>query len=278
VDNDWDWQWDASLYAGSARHYAVGRMAYPVALGEAIRDELGLDGRGRLLDVGCGPGSLTLLLAPYFAEAVGVDADGEMVEVAASRAAEQNLSTVKWRRMRAEELPGELGTFQVVSFAQSFHWMNQELVADRVRGMLEPEGAWVHVGATTHRGIEGTQELAHPRPPWAAIDELVRRYLGPVRRAGQSVLPTGTRPGEEVVMRAAGYRGPTRVVVGGNEVEERTVDEVVAAVFSLSSSTPHLLGEELPAFEADLRELLTKAADNGLFSEQRREIEAVIWR
>jgi hypothetical protein len=278
VDNDWDWQWDASLYAGSARHYAVGRMAYPLALGEAIRDELGLDGRGRLLDVGCGPGSLTLLLAPYFAEAVGVDADGEMLEVAASRAAEQKLSNVKWRQLRAEELPGELGTFQVVSFAQSFHWMNQELVADRVRGMLEPEGAWVHVGATTHRGIEGEQQLPHPRPPWDAIDALVTRYLGPVRRAGRSMLPTGTRPGEEVVMRAAGYRGPTRVVVGGNEVEERTVDEVVAAVFSLSSSTPHLLGAELPAFEADLRELLTEASDNGLFSEQRREIEAVIWR
>jgi SAM-dependent methyltransferase len=278
VDNDWDWQWDASLYAGSARHYAVGRMAYPVALGEAIRDALGLDGRGRLLDVGCGPGSLTLLLAPYFAEAVGVDADGEMIEVAASRAAEQKLSNVKWQQLRAEELPAELGTFQVVSFAQSFHWMDQELVADRVRGMLEPEGAWVHVGATTHRGIEGEQPLPHPRPPWHAIDELVTRYLGPVRRAGRSVLPTGTRPGEEVVMRAAGYRGPTRVVVGGNEVEERAVDEVVAAVFSLSSSTPHLLGAELPAFEADLRELLTEASDNGLFSEQRREIEAVIWR
>ena len=278
MNNDWDWQWDASLYAGSARHYAVGRMAYPVALGEAIRDELDLDGRGRLLDVGCGPGSLTLLLAPYFAEAVGVDADGDMVEVAASRAAEQKLSNVKWQQLRAEELPGELGSFQVVSFAQSFHWMDQALVADRVRGMLEPDGAWVHVGATTHRGIDGADDLPHPRPPWKAIEGLVARYLGPVRRAGKSLLPAGTRPGEETVMRAAGYRGPTRVVVGGNEIEERTVDDVVAAVFSLSSSTPHQLGSQLAAFEADLRELLTKAADNGLFSEQRREIEAVIWR
>jgi hypothetical protein len=49
-------------------------------------------------------------------------------------------------------------------------------------------------------------------------------------------------------------------------------------VFSLSGSAPHLFGADLPAFEADLRELLTKAADNGLFAEQRREIEAVIWR
>ena len=272
---EWNWQWDPSLYAGSAEHYAVGRMAYPAALADAVRDELGLDGSGRLLDVGCGPGSLTLLLAPLFAEAVGVDADGGMLEVAASRS---ELTNVRWRQLRAEELPADLGTFRVVTFAQSFHWMDQALVADRVRGMLTPGGAWVHVGATTHRGVEGTDELPHPRPPWDDIDKLVVRYLGPVRRAGQSVLPTGTRGGEEEVMRAAGYRGPTRIVVGGNEIEDRSVDDIVASVFSLSSSTPHLLGADLAAFEADLRDLLTKAADNGLFSERRREIEAVIWR
>jgi SAM-dependent methyltransferase len=272
---EWDWQWDPTLYAGSAEHYAVGRMAYPAALADAVRDELGLDGTGRLLDVGCGPGPLTLLFAPLFAEAVGVDADGGMLEVAASRSTSTN---VRWRQLRAEELPADLGTFRVVTFAQSFHWMDQELVADRVRGMLAPDGAWVHVGATTHRGVEGTDELPHPRPPWDDIDKLVVRYLGPVRRAGQGVLPTGTRPGEEEVMRAAGYRGPTRIVVGGNEVEDRSVDDLVASVFSLSSSTPHLFGPDLPAFEADLRDLLTTAADNGLFSERRREIEAVIWR
>ena len=272
---EWNWQWDPSLYAGSAEHYAVGRMAYPAALADAVRDELGLDGSGRLLDVGCGPGSLTLLLAPLFAEAVGVDADGGMLEVAASRSESTN---VRWRQLRAEELPADLGTFRVVTFAQSFHWMDQALVADRVRGMMTPDGAWVHVGATTHRGVEGTDELPHPRPPWDDIDKLVVRYLGPVRRAGQSVLPTGTRGGEEEVMRTAGYRGPTRIVVGGNEIEDRSVDDIVASVFSLSSSTPHLLGPDLAAFEADLRDLLTKAADNGLFSERRREIEAVIWR
>ena len=86
-------------------------MAYPVALGEALRDELGLDGTGRLLDVGCGPGSLTLLLAPYFAEAVGVDADGDMLQVAASRAAQSDVPNAVWRQLRAEQLPGELGSF-----------------------------------------------------------------------------------------------------------------------------------------------------------------------
>ncbi|WP_202873272.1 hypothetical protein [Kribbella capetownensis] len=78
-------------------------------------------------------------------------------------------------------------------------------------------------------------------------------------------------------MRSAGYDGPTRIIVGGGEIEERTVDDLVAAVFSLSGSTPALLGADRPAFEADLRGLLRRAADHDLFSERRREIDAVIW-
>lgn len=74
----WVWEWDESLYAGSAPHYAVGRMPYPAALAHAVSEELQLDGTGRLLDVGCGPGSLTLLLAPFFQSAVGIDADPDM--------------------------------------------------------------------------------------------------------------------------------------------------------------------------------------------------------
>src|SRR5690242_1766877 len=62
-----DWAWDETLYAGAARYYPAGRMPYPGALALAIQAELGLDGTGKLLDVGCGPGSLTLLLAPLAA-------------------------------------------------------------------------------------------------------------------------------------------------------------------------------------------------------------------
>src|SRR5690242_6987060 len=115
-------------------------------MAEALAAELDLDGRGRLLDVGCGPGSLTLLLAPLFEEAVGVDADADMIAEASRQAERANTRNVRWRQLRAEELPAGLGTFRVVAFAQSFHWMDQELVDARVRGMLEPDGAWVHVG------------------------------------------------------------------------------------------------------------------------------------
>jgi SAM-dependent methyltransferase len=270
----WDWEWDETLYAGSAPHYGVGRVPYPQAVADALRAHLGLDGTGRLLDVGCGPGSLTLLLAPLFAGAVGVDADAGMIAEARRRS-----DAVDWRHLRAEELPAGLGTFRVVTFAQSFHWMDQPLVADRVRGMIAPGGAWVHVFATTHRGVDGDDPLPHPRPPWDAIDALVARHLGPGRRAGRSTLPgNDTRGGEEDVMRAAGYTGPDRIEVTRGEVVDRTADQVVAAVHSLSYATPHLFGAGLDAFGKDLRALLREASPDDVFSERLREIALVVWR
>jgi hypothetical protein len=280
-------EWDETLYAGSAAFYARGRMPYPAAVAGAVRDQLGLDGTGRLLDVGCGPGSLTLLLAPLFEAAVGVDADRDMIAEAGRAAARAAIGNVSWRCLRAEELPTDpadptnptgLGTFRVVTFSQSFHWMDQPRVARQVRAMLASDGAWVHVGATTHRGVDGDDPLPHPRPPWDAANDLVTSYLGPVRRAGRSTLPTGeTAGGEEDVMRAAGYAGPTRIDVGGGEVVTRTADDLVAAVFSLSSSTPHLFGDRLAAFERDLRGLLSATSPAGVFAERRRETALVIW-
>lgn len=73
-----------------------------------LRDELRLDGTGRLLDVGSGPGSLTLLLAPLFEEVVGVDPDPSMIAEAARQAALHGVGNARWEMLPAEALPGDL--------------------------------------------------------------------------------------------------------------------------------------------------------------------------
>jgi SAM-dependent methyltransferase len=270
-------EWDESLYAGSAAYYATGRLPYPHAMAQALTAELGLDGHGRLLDVGCGPGSLALLLAPLFEQVVGVDADREMIEAARRGAAARGVVNAEWVVSRAERLPGELGRFRVATFAQSFHWMDRPHVVQVVSDMIEPAGAWVHVNATTHRGVE-EEHPPQPSPPREQIAELVRRYLGPDRRAGRQTLPTGTPKDEEAVMRAAGYREPRRVRVPRGEVFSRSEDDIVASVHSLSWAAPHLFGDRRDAFETDLRELLRRTSPSGRFYERARDIELVIWR
>lgn len=272
------WRWDETLYEGSAAYYARGRFPYPQELADALRDELKLDGTGGLLDVGCGPGPLTLLLAPLFERAVGVDADVDMVAEARREAARLGVTNTEFVRLRAEELPAGLGSFKVATFAQSFHWMDRPQVAAAVKAMLEPGGAWVHVHATTTHGVGDEAGLPAPAPPHDGIAELVRAYLGPVRRAGIGTLPEGAPAYEEEVMVAAGFQGPARLEVGGGTVIDRTEDEVAASVYSRSFSAPHLFGERLAEFESELRDLLRRTAPDGRFSERTREIALVIWR
>ena len=271
------WEWDPSLYEGSTPFYAVGRVPYPAEVAAVLRRELGLDGTGRLLDVGCGPGPFALLMAGLFAEVVGVDADAGMVQEADRQGGAVGADNVRWVHMRAESLPAGLGTFRLASLAQSFHWMDRPRVAAILLGMLDPGGALVHVGAWTHRGMGPADDLPGPIPPWDRIDELVVSYLGPVRRAGRGFLPAGTAADEDEVFPAAGFAGPTRITIDWGEAFVRSEDEIVASVFSLSSATPHLFGARMGAFEQDLRSLLRSASATGEYWERAADVGLTIW-
>lgn len=155
--------------------------------------------------------------------------------------------------------------------------MNRRRVAAAVGDMLIPGGAVVHVHATTHEGVDTDTALPHPRSPRAAITHLVQRYLGTQRRAGQGVLTAGTSDSEDAIYRAAGYTGPQRFEVPGRLVD-RAAGEIAASVYSLSGSTPHLFGDRLQHFDAELRQLLAVATPDGLFSEQMRSIAVDVWR
>jgi SAM-dependent methyltransferase len=261
-----DWTWDDTVFEGTAAYYRQGRKPYAPALANALAEHLGLDGRGQLLDVGCGPGTLTLFLAPLFESVVGLDPDAGMLEEAKLAASEEHTAKATWVRMRAEELPGFLGTFRVISFAQSFHWMDRPRVAAAVWGMLEPSGAIVQVDLW-HTSPPDEKPLSGPHPavPEAAIDELRVRWLGPDRRAGQGFRNTSPS-GEDEVFQAAGFTPEEIVLVPDDRILERSVDDVMAWVLSTSSTAPHLFGEHLSSFACELQDLLLAASPNGQFS------------
>jgi SAM-dependent methyltransferase len=261
-----DWAWDETVFAGTAAYYRQGRKPYAPALVAALADRLALDGRGRLLDVGCGPGTVALTFAHLFAGVVGIDADQDMVAEATRAAAEEQVTTATWVRMRAEELPGSLGRFGVVTFGQSFHWMDRPLVAAIVRQMLEPDGAVVQVDLW-HTSPPGHAAPSGPYPavPEDAIDELRRRWLGPDRRAGRGFRNTSPDR-EDEVFENAGFAPEEIVVVPDARILDRSSDQVVAWVLSTSSTAPHLFGDRLDEFVAELRALLLDTSPEGVFS------------
>jgi SAM-dependent methyltransferase len=276
------WSWDESLFAGAAAYYEQGRLPYAPDLAGALVRSLGLDGQGRLLDVGCGPGTVTLRLAPLFEAAVGIDPDPDMVACASQAAARQGVGNVSWARQRAEALPAGLGSFRVVTFAASFHWMDRPRVASAVATMLDPAGAVVQVDAPGYRadelaGERGQHSLPFPPSPDDALDQLRRLYLGSDRRAGQSIRNTSPS-GEDQVFRSAGFLPAQTVTVPDQRAIERTIDDIVAGVFSSSSTAPHLFGDRRQDFEADVRKILAQASPSGRFSVRLPDNILRIWR
>ncbi len=187
------WEWDETLFAGTAAYYQRGRLPYAPGLADELADALKLDGRGRLLDVGCGPGTVALGLAHLFGEIVGVDPDGEMIAEARRAAAAAGVgdSAQRWVQARAEDLPAGLGTFTVATLGSSFHWMDRDLVASTIKDMLEPDGALVHIADLKTEALD-TAGLPDPAVPYPAIAELIPALPGsdptsrPWRAAGRN--------------------------------------------------------------------------------------------
>ena len=76
----------ARPYATAAGHYLRGRPPYSAQLPDVMRAEIGLDGSGTLIDVGCGPGILAVQLAPLFDTVIGIDPEPAMLAEAVRHA------------------------------------------------------------------------------------------------------------------------------------------------------------------------------------------------
>ena len=234
-----EWRWDPTLFEGTAPHYGKGRLPYAPGIADVVTDALGLDGTGRLLDVGCGPGTVAALLADRVAEVVGVDPDPGMI----AEARRAGIADSSWVQLRAEDLPAGLGAFRVITFGASFHWMDRPKVAGIVRKMLDQDGAVAQVSTWN----------VVPLPD--VVEELRIRYLGPDRRAGQSIR-NDSPGGEDAVFQEAGFLPMEEHVVPDGREVERSVDHAVANVLSMSGTAPHLFGDRLDDFVAELRAAL----------------------
>jgi SAM-dependent methyltransferase len=257
-------QYDPTLYLGAAEYYARGRPPYSAFLESALEAQFELDGSGRVLDVGCGPGILAIRLAGCFEGAVGLDPDAGMLAEAARRAHDANVENVRWVRAVAEDIPQlDLGTFRLVTFGQSFQWTDRERVAEAVYDILEPGGALALI-THAHEGRPQPSGPGFPEIPHDEIHALIGRYLGPRRRAGRGFRSEPPDRHEEALARTR-FGASRSVFAAGRPDIVQDVDGVVANFFSMSLAAPHLFGDERDAFETDLRALLAARSANGQF-------------
>ena len=74
--------YDPQRFSSTIPHYMAGRPAYAPRLIERLARETGLSGSSRVLDLGCGPGSVTLPLARHAGTTIGMDPDAAMIAAA----------------------------------------------------------------------------------------------------------------------------------------------------------------------------------------------------
>ena len=269
--------YDPTLFEGAAAHYRYGRPPYSPQLEAVLTEELELDGSGRLLDGGCGPGILTVRLAHLFEEAVGLDPDAAMLAEGRRAADERGIANIRWVQAVAEDLPEPApGPYRLVTFGSSLHWTDELRVMETVYDMLEPDGALAMIVHT----VEGRPEPPSPGPPripHAEIEALVEKYLGPTRRAGQGFSPVRTHRFEDVLVRTR-FGAPRQIFVPGIPDLLRDSESVLSGYFSMSSSAPHLFGDRAEDFAREVRELLASRSPEGVFWDWPGDTEVILAR
>jgi SAM-dependent methyltransferase len=244
---------DLGRFAGTAAYYARYRRPYPPAFFAEVVARCGLDGQGRLLDLGCGTGQLALPLARHVAEAVGVDPKLEMLAEAQRQAKQASVTNTRWllgssADLERDSLRAELAPLRVVTIGRAFHWMERDATLRALDSLVKPGGCLV---------IVSDNELVwNAEGDWQpAVRAVVERWLGTPRRAGSALF---TPPAEfwDVII--------ARSPFGRNERYELayqrhwTAAQILGYLYSTSYCSRQLLGARAPAFERDLRATLAK--------------------
>jgi len=249
------------LFAGTAWHYARYRPGYPQAFLDDLAQQFRLDGTGRLLDLGCGTGQLTLPLAQHVAEAVGMDPEPEMLAEAAGQAQAANVANVSWVQGSSTDLPGDLGCFRLVTMGRSFHWMDRQQVLAVLDDMVDDDGGIVlaNDSCLVRPATAWQQAIVEIQPQFMPADvELTNPMQGPMHAADDH------QPHEAILARS-----PFRHVQRQSYESTRlwTVEQVIGYLYSTSIPLRRILGDRRSAFEQAITDALLAIDPNGRFAE-----------
>lgn len=252
---------DTSPFDATAPYYDRYRAPYPPEALDYIRASFNLDGRSRVLDLGCGPGTLAIPLSRTVADVVAIDPDAGMLAEAAALAEQQQRRNIRWLRLRAEDISPELGSFRAATLGQSFHWMDRDAVLRRLAEIIEDGGGLAVINPGKRRPQESWEPIA---------GAIVVKYLGVRPRQANP------EPEHEPSLRRSAHFSDFTAREFASEIV-RDADSIMGYLYSTSGAAKPLFGDRAASFEQELRAALTGAAPAGVFRE-RLETEVMICR
>jgi SAM-dependent methyltransferase len=128
-----------SLFDRSALDYDAARPGYPEALIAAIAARSGAAEGGRILEIGCGTGQLTRLLAARGYRITAIEIGEELGKLAESNL--ERFPDVNVIHADFEKWDVEPGAYDVVASAQAFHWIAPNIGYPKAYEALQPNGS-----------------------------------------------------------------------------------------------------------------------------------------
>lgn len=150
----------------SSAEYVLARAVYPAELIESVAKRAALDTNSRVLDIGCGSGQATLDFGRRGCQVVAIDPAQNALDLLAERC--KGLSNVELVRSTLEDYAGDASSFDLVTCAQAFHWLDPATASRRVSGLLKPGG---HIALFWHM-----QDI-RPGSPQADLYALNAKYF-----------------------------------------------------------------------------------------------------
>jgi ubiquinone/menaquinone biosynthesis C-methylase UbiE len=132
------------LFDEIADRYQASRRGYPPQLVDFVVDTAGLRSGAAVLEVGCGTGQLTELLAGHDLAVTAIDIGAAMVEAARQRVGS---SQVSFQAVSFEALAAPDACFDLIVSASAFHWVDPEVKFAKSARLLKP-GGWLALLAT----------------------------------------------------------------------------------------------------------------------------------
>jgi SAM-dependent methyltransferase len=225
-------------FATTVPLYERYRPPYPAEFFETVARREGFSKAHSLIDLGTGPGLLALGFAPYVGRIVGVDPEPAML-AAASAAASRASQPLTLIESKAEALPADIGSYDVVTVGRALHWMETGPTAALLDRLVGPKGTILVCASRTAPGAEN---------PWLEAYNEARRAWSAPTAAGRhhhdlDLILSGTRFAivDAIVVES-------RHRIGVRDLSLRTL--------TFSSSSPAILGDRaqdmLDAIEAEL--------------------------
>ncbi len=127
----------------------------------------------RILDVGCGPGSITVSLAQYIPQGqiIGVDLSETVLEKANGLAREQQVANVSFQVANAYELPFEDGSCDIVHTSQAVVHLSEHSRAIREFARVTRKGG----GVVCMREADTYTAAFYPRDP--VLEDSWQRFI-----------------------------------------------------------------------------------------------------